>query len=95
MTLLSRHALARNDATNVIVKHLMSTNFFSFVLFLFFRGAIYCSFCLLLLHVLVLGSATMYLKFNGEMLYHYFFAGLTAVEVLFYFCLIQKFDPLD
>jgi len=24
----------------------------------------------------------MYLKFNSEILYHYFFAGLTAVEVI-------------
>ena len=49
------------------------------------KGAIYCSFCLMLLHLLVLGSATMFLKYNGEILYHYFFAALTAAEVCILF----------
>ncbi|XP_066932534.1 uncharacterized protein [Clytia hemisphaerica] len=57
------------------------------------KGAIYCSFCLMLLHLLVLGSATMFLKYNGEILYHYFFAALTAAEglyLVFYHCYVDR-----
>lgn len=57
------------------------------------KGAILCSFCLLLLHVLVLGSATMFLKFNGQIIYHYIFAALAAVEgiyLVFYHCYVDR-----